>query len=911
MTDLIGKTLLHYKVVERIGQGGMGVVYKAEDTKLERTVAIKFLPRQISADAEARQRFKIEAKAAAGLNHPNIATIYAIEEAEDEMFIVMEYIDGEELKEKTKFGPLPVDKALDIAAQVAEGLKAAHNKGIVHRDIKSANIMITQTGQVKIMDFGLAKVRGGVQVTQVGTTLGTVAYMSPEQAHGEEVDHRTDLWSLGVVMYEMFSGQLPFKGDYEQVTVYSILHEEPEPLGELQSQIPPDLDALVRRALTKDRDQRYPDADALIADLKAFQTGDVASPNLSKKGTYPLRAKRNMLVASGAVVVLVTAFLFYVFRQEQAVPAQANSIAVMPFNFKGSEEDWQWLGDAIAELLNTDLAQKSNLQVLDAQQRMRAMNSLGIHGKSIDREQALRIAQKVKADHVVLGSLKKSENTIHVEAQIYNTQGGTLLAELGPAENSQSRLYEVADRLSSELLNKLRPDVNRGVTVNETKRPSLDVYRYYLEGRDAALDQRFQESTEKLEQAITLDSTFIDAYYWLAYAYSELDDDRKAKRILSKGKPYIASLSEEERLRYLSNEAGIEGRWQDYAAYLQQLLRINPNDAVDHLRFGFVQFKKFRQLDAGIAEMEKALQLDSTNSIAYNHLGYAYLAKGEPKKALEMIDKYIAANPTDLNPKDSKAEMQMLLGDYEGAIANCERILAVEPDFWLSRVVLVRTYIASGKFSRALQELSGLQQAENPNFRSIGQTLTSEIFFHKHDFTRALAAVEYAMVIDTANLEAHWLHGRILLKRNDRPELEEALEKLKQILTTTGGLDERWFSYHLQGEIALEEKAFSDAIGWFERALELGPLDRSFYLTALANAYQQSGQLQNAVRQYEAALSFNPQNAYAVFGMAQTYEKLGQPAKAKQTYKKMGEIWAGADENIEELQIAKSRLAEL
>ena len=204
---MIGETILHYKIQEKLGEGGMGVVYLAEDTKLKRQVAIKFLPKQISADAEERKRFEIEAQAAAALNHPNITTIHAIEESGETIFIVMEYINGIELKDKIKYGPLPDDEAITTAIQIAKGLTAAHNKGIVHRDIKTSNIMITNDGNVKIMDFGLAKVKGGTQVTKVGSYSRDAAYMSPEQTQGENVDHRTDIWSFGVVLYEMVTGK--------------------------------------------------------------------------------------------------------------------------------------------------------------------------------------------------------------------------------------------------------------------------------------------------------------------------------------------------------------------------------------------------------------------------------------------------------------------------------------------------------------------------------------------------------------------------------------------------------------------------------------------------------------------------------------------------------------------------------
>ncbi len=254
---MIGKTILHYKILEKLGEGGMGIVYKAEDTKLKRDVAIKFLPSQIASQNEERERFKVEAQAAAALNHPNIATIYSIEETDNEAFIVMEYIDGVELKDKISSGPVKQNKALEIITKIADGLKTAHNKGIIHRDIKSSNIMVTGDDQVKVMDFGLAKIKGSGLVTKVGTTMGTAAYMSPEQVSGEKVDQRTDIWALGIIFYELLTGELPFKADYDAAWTYLILNKDPLKPSELDRKIPAQLDSIVMKMLEKDRDKRY------------------------------------------------------------------------------------------------------------------------------------------------------------------------------------------------------------------------------------------------------------------------------------------------------------------------------------------------------------------------------------------------------------------------------------------------------------------------------------------------------------------------------------------------------------------------------------------------------------------------------------------------------------------------------
>ncbi len=314
---MIGNTILHYQILEELGRGGMGEVYKARDTKLDRFVGLKFLPSSSSVGEDDRNRFIREAKSAAALNHPNIAHIYEIAEADGQMFIAMEYVEGQTLHEILGVNggmPLPLKKAMSYSTQIADGLQSAHEKGIVHRDIKSANIMVTARDQVKIMDFGLAKVGKGKTVTKVGTTVGTAAYMSPEQARGESVDHRTDIWSFGVVMYEMISGRLPFKTDYEQALVYSILNEEPEPLTAIRTGVPPALESVVAKAMAKDPSMRYQHVDEIPADLRAIELK--TSPTTRLPGasgiSVPLKARRRpreLLLLAAAVSIVAGALL--------------------------------------------------------------------------------------------------------------------------------------------------------------------------------------------------------------------------------------------------------------------------------------------------------------------------------------------------------------------------------------------------------------------------------------------------------------------------------------------------------------------------------------------------------------------------------------------------------------------------
>ena len=336
-TTLAGK----YKIKEVLGRGGMGIVYKAEDTKLKRNVALKFLPPELIQDEEARERFVLEAQSAAALSHPNICTIHEIDEEEGKSFIAMEYVKGQTLRAKIEKGPLGLDRALDIAIQVVGGLEEAHKKGIIHRDIKSANIMVTEKDQAKVMDFGLAKVKGGTLLTREGTTLGTVAYMSPEQAQGKEVDHRSDIWSLGVVMYEMLSGQLPFRGEREASILYSVVHEEPKTLKEIKRDLPPELQQIINRAMKKKSESRYMSAAEMLKDLKKYQ--DVL--RAEELGAFNLRTflrhiRKPRVAIPAVTVVLAIALITVWFFNRQAKIRWARQEA-LPEIERLVEENWR------------------------------------------------------------------------------------------------------------------------------------------------------------------------------------------------------------------------------------------------------------------------------------------------------------------------------------------------------------------------------------------------------------------------------------------------------------------------------------------------------------------------------------------------------------------------------------------
>ena len=353
----INETISHYRILEKLGEGGMGVVYKAEDTKLKRTVALKFLPREYSTDINAKERFIHEARAASALDHPNICSIHEIGETEDsQSYIAMACYEGAPLKSKIEEGRIKIEKAIEYIIQIANGLKRAHEAGIVHRDIKPANIIITEHDEVKILDFGLAKLAGQTRLTKEGMTVGTIAYMSPEQAHGQEVDHRTDIWSLGVMLYEMLTGQLPFKGDYEQAIVYSVMNEEPLPPCVLNEDISTELESIIQKCLAKNPENRYQSVEELLIDFKTFSAEADLSIDESILGIlkrlWRKRIIRRISIAATSLITLAIIYLLFWPKITEPTP-----IAIISFENQTGDAINDRLSKMIPNLLITKLEQ--------------------------------------------------------------------------------------------------------------------------------------------------------------------------------------------------------------------------------------------------------------------------------------------------------------------------------------------------------------------------------------------------------------------------------------------------------------------------------------------------------------------------------------------------------------------------
>ncbi len=604
-----------YEIIEELGRGGMGVVYKAQDTKLKRAVALKFLPAELTHISEVKDRFMREAQAAAALDHPHICTVYEFDEAEEKTFISMAYIEGQSLKKKIESGPFEISEALRIAIQAAEGLEEAHKKGVVHRDIKSANIMVTEKDQAMIMDFGLARVTGTTLVTKEGMTMGTIAYMSPEQARGEKVDHRTDIWSFGVVLYEMFSGQLPFKGERDQAVIYSILNEQPKPITDLRSEIPMSIEQVVAKALEKNQDERYQNIDELLDDLRSISEGIEPEGIRARLWKAKLLKRKRAIIYGGIAgfLIIMTVIVLSLFTgRADAI----DSIAVLPLeNLTGDPEQEFFVDSATDELIG-QLAQIGALRVIS---RRSVMQYKGV-------EKPLpEIARELKVDAVVEGTVLRVGDSVRIRVQLIKAvpEERNLWAQTyDRAMTDVLVMYrEMASAIADKTRVKLTPQEETNLASKRQVNP--EAYEAYIKGRFhwyKLTPQDLEIALQYFELAREKDPDYALAYVGIANVWggrqqqglvSASEAGPKARAASMKALELDDTLAEVHH-KLAGIRAWTDWDWAGAETAFRRAIELNPNYPDVRAYYSLFLFM-MRRPEEAMEQIERALELDPFN----------------------------------------------------------------------------------------------------------------------------------------------------------------------------------------------------------------------------------------------------------------------------------------------------------
>ena len=722
-----------YQIVEELGGGGMGKVYRALDTKVGEEIAVKVIKHEIAADKTTVERFKNELRIARKIVHKSVGRVYDLNEDKGTSFITMEYVRGEDLKAFIRSsGQMAVGTSLRVARQVAEGLAEAHKLGVIHRDLKPSNIMIDRDGNARIMDFGIARLVGAKGITGGNVMIGTPEYMSPEQVEGKEADPGTDLYSLGIVLFEMLTGRLPFEGDTPlSVAVKQKSEPAPDP-RDLNPQIPEDLDRIILKCLEKSREKRYRSAEDLLADLARVEQSlpttahplPVRKPLTSKEITVRLPSKK-VWIPAAAVLLALAAFLVWQFIPEKA--GARRTIAVVGFKNQTGDSGLDYLREAIPHLLITSLEQSKRLRVTSWERMKDLLRDSGKDSTAIfDEEAGFEACRREGIEAVVLGSFVKAGETFATDVQVLDVSSKHILRSAsakgdGIASILKSQIDEISRTIRRGIaLPPLKLDAP-GRKIIDLTTGSMEAYNYYLKAQEAYENFFYEEARKFAEKAVDVDPTFALADYVLSRAAENLFDYPARNNALEKAKAHSAKATERERLFIEADYASaIEQDSDKRLRLLKELVSKYPEDKEAHFELGKFLFSNDRNEEA-IAEFKKAVVIDARFGFAINELGYAYAEMGDFAKAAQSFERYAELNPGLPNPVDSIAEMNLFMGNLDAAAAKYQEALAIKPDFHTSCMGLAYVYALKEDYKESGRWLEeSVKRAPTPQVKMEG-----------------------------------------------------------------------------------------------------------------------------------------------------------------------------------------------
>jgi len=706
-----------YQVIEELGKGGMGKVYRVLDTTLNEEVALKLIKPEIAADRKTLERFKNELKLARKVSHKNVGRMFDMGEEAGTHFITMEYVPGEDLKSSIRrFGPLPIVKSIAVAKQICEGLSVAHKIGIVHRDLKPSNIMIDKDGNVRIMDFGIARSIKDRGITGEGAVIGTPEYMSPEQVEGKEVDPRSDIYSLGIILYEMTTGTPPFEGDTPFTVGIKHKSEPPPDPRKINPHIPDELGRLLLECLEKEKNKRPPSADDVLSWLGEIESGistterSAASkrPRTLKELTVTLSIKKPYLALGVVLIVVAATLVIWGLLPKKERPKA--SLAVISFENQTGESSFDYLQKAIPNLLITSLERSKNVEVMTWERMHDLLEQMGKpEADVIDKDLGFELCRREGVQAIVLGSYVMAGDTFATDVKVIDVATKSLL------KSASSRGEGISSILKSQI-DELSREISKGIGISaeayrrkaqgiaDVTTESLEAYQQYLKGKESFFKFHFDEAKRCFDKALELDPRFAMAHYMLGQTYSQMGERDAANEAYTQAKTYSDRATEREKLFIESEYAKwLEGDSEKRLRLLKELAEKYPREREVHHELGLI-YQTREMYEEAVECYRRALELNPRNGYTLNSLGYIYSDMGDYEKAIGCFGRYAALSPGDANPVDSMAEQYFRMGRLDEAVSKYEEALEIKPDF-ASRLGLALVHAFREDYAQAQTQL--------------------------------------------------------------------------------------------------------------------------------------------------------------------------------------------------------------